>query len=50
MTLSSLKEAILVLSVRGSNNTNLDDHTQQTTNTPGFKPFTIIGNLRLDQE
>ena len=23
------------------NYTNLDDHTQQTTDTPGFKPFTV---------
>ena len=25
------------------NYTNPDDHTQQTTDTPGFKPFTFTG-------
>ena len=30
------------------NYTNLDDHTQQTTDTPGFKPFTIINSFKMD--
>ena len=29
------------------NYTNPDDHTQQTTDTPGFKPFTVL-HLSLD--
>ena len=33
---------VLRRTVVGDNNGHPDDHTVRTTDTPGFKPFTII--------
>ena len=47
MTLKMTSAQVVETSVIVNNNssfqnyTNPDDHTQQTTDTPGFKPFTI---------
>ena len=48
MTLKMTSAQVVETSVIVNNNssfqnyTNPDDHTQQTTDTPGFKPFTVI--------
>ena len=47
MTLKMTSPQVVETSVIVNNNssfqnyTNPDDHTQQTTDTPGFKPFTV---------
>ena len=47
MTLKMTSAQVVETSVIVNNNssfqnyTNPDDHTQQTTDTPGFKPFTV---------
>ena len=48
MTLKMTSAQVVETSVIVNNNssfqnyTNPDDHTQQTTDTPGFKPFTVL--------
>ena len=44
MTSAQVVETSVVVNNNSSfqNYTNPDDHTQQTTDTPGFKPFTVL--------
>ena len=44
MTSAQVVETSVIVNSNSSfqNYTNPDDHTQQTTDTPGFKPFTVI--------
>ena len=51
MTLKMTSAQVVETSVIVNNNssfqnyTNPDDHTQQTTDTPGFKPFTVLSKI-----
>ena len=44
MTSAQVVETSVIVNDNSSfqNYTNPDDHTQQTTDTPGFKPFTVV--------
>ena len=44
MTSAQVVETSVIVNNNSSfhNYTNPDDHTQQTTDTPGFKPFTVL--------
>ena len=37
-----VETSVIVNNSSFQNYTNPDDHTQQTTDTPGFKPFTVL--------
>ena len=56
MTLKMTSAQVVETSVIVNNNssfenyTNPDDHTQQTTDTPGFKPFTVLRSFRRQSE
>ena len=43
MTSTQVVETSVTNNGSFQNYTHLDDHTIRTTDTPGFKPFTIIG-------
>ena len=47
MTSAQVVETSVIVTNKSSfqNYTNPDDHTQQTTGTPGFKPFTVLNKL-----
>ena len=42
---SDVETSVTVTNSSFQNYTHPDDHTRQTTDTPGFKPFTILGNI-----
>ena len=56
MTLKMTSAQVVETSVIVNNNssfqnyTNPDDHTQQTTDTPGFKPFTVLRSFGRQSE
>ena len=41
-TAQVVETSVTVANSSFQNYTHLDDHTRQTTDTPGFKPFTMI--------
>ena len=50
MTSAQVVETSVIVNNNSSfqNYTNPDDHTQQTTDSPGFKPFTVL--ILLEQK
>ena len=50
MTSAQVVETSFIVNNNSSfqNYTNPDDHTQQTTDTPGFKPFTVPFTVKFD--
>ena len=45
-TTQVVKTSVAVTNRSFQNYTHVDDHTRQTTDTPGFKPFTIKQGFR----
>ena len=52
MTSAQVVETTVIVNNNSSfqNYTNPDDHTQQTTDTPGFKPFTVLRSFGRQSE